>query len=354
MSSFAVSYPVTRASAYRLSKALLSGGTGPLNTIQAQPGSFVINSPDAGLLTPQGMSGAVGAFTITGRSASLLAPLSMSGATGTFTIAGAAAALTVSSPGSILAGTGVFVIIGDAMTPVIDYRLPAAAGAYTITGNTAALGVTGGGGAKTITMTSASAQNGSFGALSSFSMAVGSYNPATDDLILFAGGDFSFSGTAPTIGGVVASIGAQNADNQTAGYYIPRGSGVSVSAGNVTVAPAGSYSSVHFAIGYVTGATSGTPTATTTALTGFASPHQISGTVASGGVGVAYWHNLNFSNLPVSWLPAGWSRVAASEASQSGGNGSQGSAAIQATPTAGTYTLDSQNTGGAYAFMAFV
>lgn len=213
----------------------------------------------------------------------------------------------------------------------------------------------GGGSSPTITMTSASAQNGSFGPLSSFSMAMGSYNATADDLILFSGADFSYGTTAPTIGGVLATVGQQNADNQTSVYYIPRGSGVSVSGGNVTVAPSGNYSSVCFSMGYATSASSGTPTnVNTTAFTGFASPNQITGVVASSGAGVVYWHNLNSASLPISWLPAGWARVAASEASQATGNGSQCSAAIQATPTAGTYTnLDSQNTGGAYAFIAF-
>lgn len=216
--------------------------------------------------------------------------------------------------------------------------------------------VVSGGGSPTITITSSSAQNGGFGSLGSFSMAVGSYNATTDDLIFFAGADFGFSGTGPTIGGVVATVDAINGDSQTAVYHIPRGSGVSVSSGNVTVTPAGTYSSVHFAIGYCNGASSGTPSGTpsTTAFTFFASPNVITGCVVpSNGVGVGYWHNTTPSNLPITWLPAGWSRVAASESSQTGGNGSQGSCAIQATPTAGTYTLDAQITSGAFAFIAF-
>jgi len=211
-----------------------------------------------------------------------------------------------------------------------------------------------GGGSPTITITGSSAQNGGFGSLGSFSMAVGSYNASTDDLIFFAGADFAYTSTAPTIGGVLATVGTQNADNQTSVYYIPKGSGVTASGGNVTVTPAGTYASVAFVIGYASNTTSSTPTSSvTTAFTFFASPNQINGTVASGGVGAVFWHNTTPSNLPITWLPSGWARVAASEASQTGGNGSQSSAALQGTPASGSYTFDSQITAGAYAFIAF-
>lgn len=213
---------------------------------------------------------------------------------------------------------------------------------------------TGGGGSTTITVTDGSAQTGAFGSLPSFSMAVGSYNAASDDLFFFSGSDQASANNPPTIGGVVATQGSVNADTKTGVFYIPRGSGVSVSAGSVTVSNLGFQGACGFVIGYASGGASGTPSSSgTTAFTFFASPNQISGVVASGGAGVGFWWNNTPSSLPISWLPSGWARVAASEKSQTADNGSQVSAAVQGTPAAGTYNLDSQLTAGAYAFIAF-
>jgi hypothetical protein len=234
--------------------------------------------------------------------------------------------------------------------PLLKYRRyrPNHAGLY--------IPAPGGGGSTTITMTSASAQHGGFGSLSSFNMAVGSYSAATDDLIFFGGDEQASNfGSSVTIGGVVATQRAVNADNKTAVWTISRGSGVSVSGGNVSVLMGGStFGACAFAIGYSTGNASSTPTsASTTAFTFFASPNQISGTVASGGAGAVFnWDNGD-AGLPFSWLPAGWARVAATEASQATGNRSQTGSAVQGTPAAGTYTLDNQRLSGAYAFIAF-
>lgn len=213
-----------------------------------------------------------------------------------------------------------------------------------------------GGGSVTITMTDGSAQYGAFTSLPSFNMAMGSYNAATDDLIFFGGDEQGANfGSSVTIGGVVATQRAVNADNKTAVWSISKGSGVSVSGGNVSVLLAGTnFGACAFSIGYASNTTSSTPSsASTTGFTFFTNPNQTSGTVASGGAGAVFNWDINNTGLPNSWLPAGWARVAATEKSQASGNKSQTSSAVQGTPAAGTYTLDNQRVSGAYAFIAF-
>lgn len=232
--------------------------------------------------------------------------------------------------------------------------LTTGAGAYPAVG--------GGGGSAAGTITDSSAQHGAFGSIASFSMAVGSYAPATDDLVLFTYDEQASATTgAMTIGGVSATkIEANATDSKTVLWSIPRGSGVSISGGNVTVAPvSGSYGVFCAIIGFVHGAASGTPTAhQTTAYSFFSDPNEITScTVSASGVGFGFWGSQSLvSDLPITtWY--GITRTAGSEKFIATGNGVECSGGVQAT--AGTYTVGLRHTGGpgpsagCFGFVAF-
>ncbi len=221
-----------------------------------------------------------------------------------------------------------------------------------------AIAPSGGGGSPSITITDKTAVHGGFAPIAPFNMAVGSYNPVTDDLFLISGDEqVVANGGAMTIGGVSASkIEANATDQKTIVWMVARGSGVTVSGGNVSVAPfSGNYGSFNAIVGYVHGTASSTPTSHATSAYSFFTSGGISlasQVVASNGVAVAFWWNAaSASDLPATW--SGFARVSTSEASQTPGSGSASESSGATEATAGTYTVGVTNTGGAMAVLAF-
>lgn len=203
-----------------------------------------------------------------------------------------------------------------------------------------------------------------------FSAAVGSYAPTTDDLVVFVwaqvGSPLFTSATtlqAAGMSGTVVPIEANATDGQSALYVIPRGSGVTVSGGNVSLTVGvsgfgvGQFSAI---VGYVHGNSSSTPTSHQAGpFTFFSDPQELTSCVVpTNGVGFAFWANGDSTAIPLSsWFGA--TKVSASEGSNTTGNSCETSGALQTTP--GTYTIgvcDSANghsgpTSGSMGFIAF-
>jgi hypothetical protein len=224
----------------------------------------------------------------------------------------------------------------------------------------------GGGGSPTIFLTASLAADNAFAGptFPTATLAVGSYNPTTDDLFVFVGSQGpAFTGvTVQPAGASAVSALEVNADSQTGIWVIPRGSGVTATSGKVALAFSVSgftVSGYGIVIGYVHGAASGTPTShQTNAFTFFADPLQLasSAVVPTNGVGAAFWYNENNTDNPITtWFGA--TKVAAAESTNATGNTFEVSGATQST--AGTYTIGVRQTGGpgptsgSMAFVAF-